>query len=247
VDVDGVELHVGVTGSGPDVLVLTGGPGCVHYLERDEIAVPGHRCWYPEPRGVGRSAGGPHDMARAVADLEAVRRSAGVASWLVLGHSWGSDLAVRYALDHPDVVSGVVGVAGKGPQRDRTWSAAYEAGKANEPEVPVDIAMDVWAALSASFTEWIHQPDLWRRLADCRVPMHFIAAGDDVRPSWPLQQLAALVPEGQFTVVPAVPHDFWSTHPDRWVDVVTRACDELGATTRAGEHHVGSSPACDGR
>lgn len=30
---DGTLLHVGVTGVGQDVLVLTGGPGCVQYLE----------------------------------------------------------------------------------------------------------------------------------------------------------------------------------------------------------------------
>lgn len=44
--------------------------------------------------------------------------------------------------------------------------------------------------------DWIHEPPLWRRLADCQVPMRFIAAGNDIRPSWPLQQLAELVPEG---------------------------------------------------
>jgi proline iminopeptidase len=27
---DGALLHVGVTGEGPDVVVLSGGPGCVH-------------------------------------------------------------------------------------------------------------------------------------------------------------------------------------------------------------------------
>lgn len=46
-------LHVGVTGDGQDVLVLTGGPGCVQYLENDEIAPRGFRAWYVEPRGVG--------------------------------------------------------------------------------------------------------------------------------------------------------------------------------------------------
>ena len=223
VDVDGIALHVGVTGTGPDLVVLTGGPGCVQYLERDDLALPGHRCWYPEPRGVGRSAGGAHDMERAIADLEAVRRHAGVGTWSVLGHSWGSDLAIRYALEHPESVARVIAVAGRGPQRDRTWSEAYEAGKASEPDVPIRVALEVCASLSASFTDWIHQPDLWRRLADCSVPVHLIAAGADVRPSWPLQQLAELMPAGRFSSVPGVPHDFWSTHPDLWVDVLEHA------------------------
>ena len=166
-------------------------------------------------------------MERAVADLEAVRTAIGVDEWLVLGHSWGSDLAVRYAVEHPEAVSGVVGVAGRGPQRDRHWSERYEAGRASEPAVDIDVAPEVWASLSDSFTDWIHRPDLWRRLADSTVPMHFIAAGDDVRPSWPLQQLAALVPGGRFSTVPGVPHDFWSTHPEVWLATVSTACAEI--------------------
>ena len=224
-DVDGTALHVGSCGEGPDVVVLSGGPGCVHYLEDSAIAPLGRRCWYPEPRGVGRSAGLPHTMERAVADLEAIRTALGVEEWVVLGHSWGSDLAVRYALDHPRSVSGVVGIAGRGPQRDRLWSEAYEAGKADEPQVHIAVEAGVWSSLSESFTEWIHQPDLWRRLADSSVAMHFVAAGEDVRPAWPLRQLAELVPGGSFSTVPGVPHDFWATHPDVWRATVSRACD----------------------
>ncbi|KRE92902.1 hydrolase [Nocardioides sp. Soil774] len=227
VDVAGARLHVGVSGDGPDVVVLSGGPGCVHYLERDGLAVPGHRSWFPEPRGVGRSGGGPHDMERAVADLEAIRESLGVDSWVVVGHSWGSDLAVRYAVDRPAAVTGVVGLAGRGPQRDRTWSEAYEAGSPTEPAVEIEVARDVWASLSESFTEWIHRPDLWSGLAACDVPVHLVAAGADVRPSWPLQQLAALLPRGRFSVVPDVPHDFWATDPTVWVATVAQALAEL--------------------
>lgn len=225
VDAD-TSLHVGVTGEGDDVLVLTGGPGCVHYLEDDEIAPRGFRAWHPEPRGVGRSEGGPHTMAEAVADLEAIRVRVGVESWIVLGHSWGSDLAVRYAVEHPTSVAAVVGVAGRGPQRDATWSAQYEAGITSEPLVDIDWVPEVHASLGDSFTEWIHQPDLWRRLADCQVPMRFIAAGDDIRPCWPLKQLADLVPEGSFAIVPGVPHDFWSTDPRAWTETITDACIE---------------------
>ncbi|MFG1909753.1 alpha/beta fold hydrolase [Kribbella sp. NPDC048928] len=133
IHVGDVELHVGVTGEGRDVVVLTGGPGCVQYLERDEISPAGHRAWYPEPRGVGRSGGGPHSIERAIADLEGIRVAVGVDRWIVMGHSWGCDLGVRYAVEHPDSVVGVVGVAGRGPQRDRSWSEAYEAGNASEP------------------------------------------------------------------------------------------------------------------
>jgi proline iminopeptidase len=220
---DGISLHVGVAGQGPDLAVLTGGPGCVQYLERDELSPPDHRAWYPEPRGVGRSGGGPHTMERAIADLEGIRAAVGVSSWTVLGHSWGSDLAVRYAVEHPDSVTAVVGIAGKGPQRDRTWSKAYEAGKASEPAVDIEWAPDVHTALSDSLTDWIQRPGLWRGLADCDVPMQFIAAGDDIRPSWPLAQLAALVRQGSFSIVPDVPHDFWFTHPDVWTKTVADA------------------------
>jgi proline iminopeptidase len=229
IQVEGVGLHVGVTGEGPDVVVLSGGPGCVQYLERDEISPSGHRTWCPEPRGVGRSEGGPHTMERAVADLEAIREAVGVDRWIAVGHSWGCDLAVRYAVDHPEAVRAVVGIAGRGPQRDRTWSEAYEAGKAEEPGVDIDWVPDVHSSLSDSFSDWIHRADLWRRLADCPVPMLFIAAGADIRPSWPLAQLAELVPHGSFTTVPGVPHDFWATHPDEWTRTVGDACARLNA------------------
>lgn len=224
VRVDDVALHVGVTGQGPDIVVLAGGPGCVQYLERDDISPPGYRAWYAEPRGVGRSGGGPHAMEQAVTDLEDIREAVGVGSWIVVGHSWGCDLAVRYAVEHPDTVTAVVGIAGRGPQRDRTWSEAYEVGKSTEPVIDIAWVPEVHASLSSSFTEWTHQPDLWRRLADCQVPMHFIAAGDDIRPSWPLAQLGGLVARGKFSTVPGVPHDFWATHPKLWTKTVAVAC-----------------------
>jgi proline iminopeptidase len=223
VQVQGVALHVGVTGQGPDVLVLSGGPGCVQYLERDEISPPGYRAWYPEPRGVGRSAGGPHTMERAIADLDGIRAAVGVRAWTVVGHSWGCDLAVRYATEFPETVTAVVGIAGRGPQRDRTWSEVYEARRTTEPSIDIDWVPEVHTSLGESFTEWIHRSDLWRRLADCTVPMHFIAAGEDIRPSWPLAQLAELVQHGRFSTVPGVPHDFWATHPEVWTRTVALA------------------------
>jgi len=109
-------------------------------------------------------------MARAIDDLEAIRRALDIEEWIVLGHSWGSDLAVRYALDHARRLRGIVGIAGHGLHRDREWSAAYEAGKANESPVEIDWVPEVHAALWKSFKDWIHQPTPWRALADSTVP-----------------------------------------------------------------------------
>lgn len=224
---DGVRLHVAAHGSGPDVLMLSGGPGCVHYLADESLSPLGFRSWFPDPRGVARSGGGPHDMEQAIDDLEAVRNALGIDRWTVLGHSWGSDLAVRYALDHPERVRGVIGLAGHGLHRDREWSATYEAGRATEVAIDIEWVPEVHAALWGSFPDWIHQPGLWRALADSPVPMRFLAAGNDIRPSWPLEQLAHAVPDGAFDVVPDVPHDFWATDPRTWREICTRACRDL--------------------
>lgn len=221
---DGVPLHVATSGSGPDVVVLSGGPGCVQYLEHDLLVPDGMRAWFPESRGVGRSGGGAHTMAQAVDDLETIRTTLDIDGWIVLGHSWGADLAVRYALDCPTSVSRVIGIAGHGLHKDRTWSRQYEDLKGTEPEVEIAWDSTVWQTLTDSFVEWIHEPQLFRVLADSPVPMTFIAAGDDIRPSWPLQQLAALVPAATFQTIPGVPHDFWSTHADTWREVVSAAC-----------------------
>ena len=37
---DGVPLHVSCTGEGADVVVLSGGPGCVHYLADEGLHLP---------------------------------------------------------------------------------------------------------------------------------------------------------------------------------------------------------------
>lgn len=85
----------------------------------------------------------------------------------------------------------------------------------------------VHASLLASFTDWIYSRRLWRDLADYLVPMRLLAAGDDVRPSWPLEELAALVPDASFETVPGAPHDLRSTHPGVWSEVVSRAYTEV--------------------
>ncbi len=92
-----------------------------------------------------------------------------------------------------------------------------------------DIAWEpaVHEALNDSFTEWIHEPQVFRRLADSGVSMILLAAAQDIRPDWPLRQLGALVPRASFRAADAVPHNFWSTHPTEWQRLVTALCREI--------------------
>lgn len=124
---DGVRLWTTRVGTGPPVVLCHGGPGLWDFLGdlagslADRATV--HR-W--DQRGCGRSQRvGPYSLARSVADLDTVRRHHGLDRMLLLGHSYGADLALRYALEHPGRVSGLVYVSGTGIDHRDTWRADY--------------------------------------------------------------------------------------------------------------------------
>lgn len=124
---DGVGLWTATGGAGVPVVLCHGGAGMWDYLgpvadRCTDIALL-HR-W--EQRGCGRSdRTGPYSVARFVADLEFLRRHFGYERWVVVGHSWGAGLALRYALAHPERVLGVLSVSGTG--FGRAWRDAYHA------------------------------------------------------------------------------------------------------------------------
>ncbi|MFC7622427.1 alpha/beta fold hydrolase [Microlunatus sp. GCM10028923] len=70
-----------------------------------------------DQRGCGRSVplatDSDHDLAgnttqALIADCEQLRETLGVDRWVINGVSWGSTLALAYALEHPDRVLGIV-------------------------------------------------------------------------------------------------------------------------------------------
>ena len=114
VAVGGANLYVREVGKGQPIVVLHGGPDFDHtYLlpDLDRLA-DSHRLIYYDQRGRGRSAEGvrPEDVTLAsdLADLDKVREHYGLAKTAILGHSWGTVLALEYALRHPDRVSHLI-------------------------------------------------------------------------------------------------------------------------------------------
>src|SRR6266849_4760726 len=130
VTVPGSSLWTVCQGNGLPLVCCHGGPGLWDYLEPVAEMVDDLVTVYRyDQRSCGRSAGAPpHDVATAVADLDALRDHWGFSRWIVLGHSWGATLALAYALTHPSRVRALLYLSGTGI--DTSWHAEYHANLA---------------------------------------------------------------------------------------------------------------------
>lgn len=113
---DGCRLWASETGDGEPLILCHGGPGLWDmFTGLAALLAPPLRVIRWDQRGCGRSERrGPYSVAQSVADLDAVRRHVTDKPVAILGHSWGAQLALRYALDHPGNVSALIYVSGVG-------------------------------------------------------------------------------------------------------------------------------------
>lgn len=165
VDVPHASIYFEATGnaSGVPVLYLHGGPGGSlgrgGYRKRHDL----DRFWTIgfDQRGCGKSIPTAQDdlghladniTETLIADIEAVREHLGITAWIVTGVSWGSTLALAYALAHPRRVIGLALMAVTTTSRDEVdwitqgvgrifpeaWREFAEASGARPGERPVD-------------------------------------------------------------------------------------------------------------
>jgi pimeloyl-ACP methyl ester carboxylesterase len=98
-----------VSGSGPALLLLHGGPALSDYMDLLYPETDGWRCVRYQQRGLTPSAvSGPFTVQRHVADAVAVLDTLGAGRAVVLGHSWGGFLALQLAASDPGRVAGLV-------------------------------------------------------------------------------------------------------------------------------------------
>jgi proline iminopeptidase len=117
IQIDGkYNVWVKQVGTGPiPVLTLHGGPGVPHfYFECMEDFLPqaGVRFWYYDQLGCGFSDQ-PADTSlwtieRFREEVEQVRVALGLDQFILFGQSWGGMLAIEYALEYPQHLSGLV-------------------------------------------------------------------------------------------------------------------------------------------
>ena len=114
IPVGNAELYSREVGRGTAIIVLHGGPDFDHsYLvpDLDRLSDSFHLIYYDQ-RGRGRSADRvqPEDVTLAsdIADIEKVRQYFHLDAVVLLGHSWGTVLALEYALRYPQRVSRMI-------------------------------------------------------------------------------------------------------------------------------------------
>ena len=111
VAIGGASLYVRDVGHGSSFIVLHGGPDFDHaYLLPDlDRLSDTYRLIYYDQRGRGKSAAGvrPEDVSLSsdVDDINVVMQHFQLQSSALLGHSWGTVLALEYALRYPARVS----------------------------------------------------------------------------------------------------------------------------------------------
>lgn len=135
----GVDLYEHRSGSGPEVVVLHGGPGAHHdyLLPGFDLLARGRTLIYYDQRGGGRSPVArdvPVGWQEQVADLESLRDIWRLEQLHLCGYSWGGLLAMLYAVSHPARVASLALVSpAPAAQRER---AEFEANLARRNAAP---------------------------------------------------------------------------------------------------------------
>ncbi|KXO16747.1 prolyl aminopeptidase [Peptoniphilus sp. GNH] len=130
----GHEIYYEESGNpkGRPVVFLHGGPGCgTSPMSRRFFDPDFYRIILFDQRGSGKSkplgSVENNNTAAIISDMEAIREELGIDKWLVFGGSWGSTLALSYAISHPERVRGLIlrGIF-LGRQEDIDW--IYQEG-----------------------------------------------------------------------------------------------------------------------
>jgi proline iminopeptidase len=180
----GVQIYWEQNGNpaGTPVLYLHGGPGDgLGGGDWRRLYVTGQtRVVALDQRGCGRSrplvSDAPATLATnttqtLIADLEALREHLGITRWLVSGISWGTTLALAYALAHPERVTGLALAAVMTTSREevdwltqamgRVFPEAWEGFATASGRLPGERIVDAYAGASPAESPRIARPRPW--------------------------------------------------------------------------------------
>ncbi|TDB76295.1 alpha/beta hydrolase [Micromonospora sp. KC723] len=194
IDVGEVELRVRHAGDGPPVLLVHGHPRTSSTWHRvaPRLVELGHRVVCPDMRGYGRSGKAEirpdhaQQSKRTVArNLVRLMSALGHRRFSAVGHDRGCYVALRMALDHPDVVSRLVVMDGVpisealarcDARFAHAWYHWFFSAQPDKPERAIMADPDAWYSAAGpetmgaenyqEFREAIHDPATVRAMLE---------------------------------------------------------------------------------
>jgi pimeloyl-ACP methyl ester carboxylesterase len=175
-----VSLFVEVIGHGYPLLLMHGGPGADHWTmlpfrscaDQFTLVFYDHRC-------NGRSKGAPVSSMtweNLTADADALREKLGFERWAVLGHSFGGNVALEYALRYPNSLSHLVLLDTGGDSRWSRQNAADLLAKRGYSPKKVELVrrwfngdftpQEMFPILMRIGDAYFDHPSLWLTLRD---------------------------------------------------------------------------------
>ena len=162
-----------------------------------------------------------------------MRNAYGFDKVIVGGHSAGVGLSLTYALKHPNVVMGIVGISGGCIVNDREWYKAYRENleKHGENNGGREFKSDpeVNNVGNATWRDFITGATLLRDISRLDIPAVFINAGEDIRPNWPTVQLAQLLRKGEYVEIAGAGHYIWVAHQEELRKELRAAVEKITA------------------
>jgi len=205
--------------------------------------------------GASNSVAGPYDLDRFAAELRALLASLGTGPVVAVGHSMGAKVALRLAIEAPEMVRGLVLVAPVpiGPAGFSEKGEAYLRATAGDSvrlrawltktiaDPPDEAMLDRLCAVAGqsppeavleSLESWM-RTDLKEKATGALMPAVVIASELDA-PERAQSNVAALLPSARFLVVPDAAHYAILERPDA---IASRISDFVATLSKDGDRH----------
>jgi 3-oxoadipate enol-lactonase len=241
-----MSLHFELAGDGPTTLVLTHGLAANTRIWKAQVPALSARCrvlaW--DLRGHGRSEApqGPYTLGDLAGDLARVLDQAGVERAVVLGHSAGGVVAMRFALDHPERTAGLVlvGTASECNERARDFyedlaKIAEERGMgpvhrrlgvAEAGDAPGTADPVAFAKVARCMAN-LHREPLTARLGEIRPPALIVVGDKDFLGAGGSVILSRRIAGSRLHIVPERGHGIFAEDPEGFNRLVGDFLGEL--------------------
>lgn len=253
---DGTQLHYTSTGTGTKTLVLVHGwqvSSAIWNLVVDQLAAQYHLILV-DLRGAGASntAPGPYTVERHSEDLFNLVTHLALKDVVLVGHSAGGAIAQRFAIDHGELLAGLVLIAAvpaSGLDLPPDFQAFFRSAAGNRSQtealwqnfianpLPREIFnMLLDSSMTVKPEACLEGFDSWRQLnfadegKNIKTPTLVIAPAADnpMTPDFLREKIVEIIPNSRLTVIESTSHYAQLEQPQELVKLITQFVNELG-------------------